>query len=114
MPGEPFEDASSRITEVALHSAPDMLEQVDQSPLAFRLLPPTFTLSDLQGIYELLLGRRLHKASFRRALQASYLVEPTDEWRSEGRGRPAQLFRYAPRKRRGARRGVRFDLFTEG
>jgi hypothetical protein len=47
-------------------------------------------------------------------LQASYLVEPTDEWRSEGRGRPAQLFRYAPRKRRGARRGVRFDLFAEG
>jgi 8-oxo-dGTP diphosphatase len=89
-------------------------QRVDQSPLAFRLLPPTFTLSDLQGIYELLLGRRLHKASFRRALQASYLVEPTDEWRSEGRGRPAQLFRYAPRKRRGARRGVRFDLFTDG
>lgn len=89
-------------------------QRVDQSPLAFRLLPPTFTLSDLQGIYELLLGRRLHKASFRRALQASYLVEPTDEWRSEGRGRPAQLFRYAPRKRRGVRRGVRFDLFTEG
>lgn len=89
-------------------------QRVDQSPLAFRLLPPTFTLSDLQGIYELLLGRRLHKASFRRALQASYLVEPTDEWRSEGRGRPAQLFRYAPRKRRGTRRGVRFDLFTDG
>jgi 8-oxo-dGTP diphosphatase len=88
-------------------------QRVDQSPLAFRLLPLNFTLSDLQAVYELLLGRRLHKASFRRALQASYLVEPTDEWRSEGRGRPAQLFRYAPKKRRGARRGVRFDLFTE-
>jgi 8-oxo-dGTP diphosphatase len=88
-------------------------QRVDQSPLAFRLLPPTFTLSDLQSVYELLLGRRLHKASFRRALQASYLVEPTDEWRTEGRGRPAQLFRFAPKKRRGARRGVRFDLFTD-
>ncbi|MEX2179701.1 MAG: NUDIX domain-containing protein [Gemmatimonadaceae bacterium] len=85
--------------------------RVDQSPLAFRLLPDTFTLSDLQSVYELLLGRPLHKASFRRALQSAFLVEPTDEWRSEGRGRPAQLFRYAPRRRRGARRGVRFDLF---
>lgn len=83
--------------------------RLDQSPLAFRLLPPSFTLSELQGIYELLLGRRLHKASFRRALQAAFLVEPMDEWRSEGRGRPAQLYRYAPRRRRGARRGVRFD-----
>ena len=88
-------------------------QRVDQSPLAFRLLPATFTLTDLQSIYELLLSRRLHKASFRRALQASYLVEPTDEWRTEGRGRPAQLFRFAPKKRRGARRGVRFDLFSE-
>jgi 8-oxo-dGTP diphosphatase len=84
--------------------------RLDQAPIAFRLLPATFTLSDLQEIYELLLGRRLHKASFRRALQAAYLVEPTDEWRSEGRGRPAQLYRYAPRKRRGGRRGVRFEL----
>jgi 8-oxo-dGTP diphosphatase len=84
--------------------------RIDQSPLAFQLLPPSFTLSDLQSIYELLLGRPLHKASFRRALQAAFLVEPTDEWRSEGRGRPAQLFRYAPRRRRGIRRGVRFDL----
>jgi 8-oxo-dGTP diphosphatase len=83
--------------------------RLDQAPIAFRLLPPTFTLSQLQEIYELLLGRRLHKASFRRALHAARLVEPTDEWRSEGRGRPAQLFRYAPKKRRGAPRGVRFE-----
>src|SRR5687768_12621345 len=84
--------------------------RIDQAPLAFRLLPPAFTLSDLQSVYELLLGRSLHKASFRRALQAAFLVEPTDEWRSEGRGRPAQLYRYAPRRRRGSRRSVRFDL----
>ena len=86
--------------------------RLDQAPIAFRLLPATFTLSELQQTYELLLGRRLHKASFRRALQAAWLVEPTDEWRSEGRGRPAQLFRYAPRRRRNQRRGVRFDLLS--
>lgn len=88
-------------------------QRLDQSPIAFRLLAPTFTLSELQGVYELLLGRRLHKASFRRALQASFLVEPTDAWRSEGRGRPAQLYRYAPKKRRHASRSVRFDLSGE-
>jgi 8-oxo-dGTP diphosphatase len=73
-------------------------------------LPQRFTLSDLQRVYEIMLGRRLHKASFRRALQAATLVEPTDEWRSEGRGRPAQLFRYAPKRKRRVRRGLRFDL----
>lgn len=84
--------------------------RVDQQPIAFRLLPPAFTLSELQSIYELLIGRRLHKASFRRSLHAAGLVEATDEWRSEGRGRPAQLFRYAPPRRRHQRCGVRFDL----
>ena len=85
-------------------------ERLDREPVAFRLLGPSFTLSDLQQVYELLLERRVHKASFRRALLAAHLVEPTDAWRSEGRGRPAQLFRYAPRRRRGAPRAVRFDL----
>jgi len=84
--------------------------RLDYAPLAFGLLPATFTLSELQGVYELLLGRSLHKASFRRALRAAALVEATDEWRSEGRGRPAQMFRYAPRRRRDSHRGVRFDL----
>jgi len=84
--------------------------RLDQAPIAFRLLPATFTLSELQHMYELLLDKRLHKASFRRALQGAWLVEPTDEWRSEGRGRPAQLFRYAPKKRRRLQRGIRFDF----
>jgi len=86
--------------------------RMDQSPVAFRLLPQMFTLTELQQTYELLLGKRLHKASFRRALQAAWLVEPSDEWRSEGRGRPAQLYRYSPRKRRPAQRGIRLDLLS--
>jgi 8-oxo-dGTP diphosphatase len=94
--------AESALATLRLH--------MDASPVAFRLLPPAFTLSELQQVYELLLGRRLHKASFRRALQSAYLVAPTDDWRSEGRGRPAQLFRYAPRRRHAGHRSVRFDL----
>jgi hypothetical protein len=83
---------------------------MDFVPIAFRLLPLAFTLGALQEMYELLLGRKLHKASFRRALQAAFLVEPTDAWRNDGRGRPAQLYRFAPRKRRAARRIVRFEV----
>ncbi|HEX4933600.1 MAG TPA: NUDIX domain-containing protein, partial [Gemmatimonadaceae bacterium] len=84
--------------------------RVDDAPIAFHLLPELFTLTELQAMYELLLGRRLHKASFRRALQAADLVEATDEWRSEGRGRPAQYFRFVPRRRTDGPRSVRFDL----
>jgi ADP-ribose pyrophosphatase YjhB (NUDIX family) len=84
--------------------------RLEQQPIAFAMLPREFTLSELQATYETILARRLHKASFRRALQAAFLVEPTGERRGEGRGRPAQLFRFAPRRRKAARRGVRLDL----
>lgn len=111
----PLSELSSlagRVREIFDAALAAMRARVDQQPIAFRLLPPAFTLSELQAIYELLLGRRLHKASFRRSLHAAGLVEATDEWRSEGRGRPAQLFRYAPPRRRRQRRGIRFDLLA--
>jgi 8-oxo-dGTP diphosphatase len=83
--------------------------RLDREPIAFRLLPSTFTLTDAQRVYEALLGRRLHKASFRRTLLAARLVMSTDAWRSAGRGRPAQLFQYAPRTRRGVAASLRFE-----
>lgn len=101
---------AERQSQMLQESVAAVRDRLDLYPVAFKLLPTTFTLSELQHMYELLLGRRLHKASFRRALTAAALVEPTDEWRSEGRGRPAQLYRFGPRKRRRGRRGVRFDL----
>jgi 8-oxo-dGTP diphosphatase len=102
-----FSERQRRMVAATLAAIRSRLEQ---APIAFSFLERDFTLSDLQQAYETILGRRLHKASFRRALQAAFLVEPTGEWRSEGRGRPAQLYRYAPRRRKNVRRGVRLDL----
>lgn len=111
------QDRAAGLGAPARHLVSDAVEAVgawlDRSPVAFKLLPTAFTLSELQNVYEVLLGRSLHKASFRRALQSARLVTPTKEWRSEGRGRPAQLFRFAPRARKGSRRGVRFDWLTQ-
>lgn len=106
-PSPPLGERHRRVLAAALERVRVRLEQ---APIAFSMLPRAFTLSELQQTYETVLTRRLHKASFRRSLQAAYLVEPTGEWRSEGRGRPAQLFRFAPRRRRGPRRGIRLDL----
>lgn len=83
----------------------------DLTPIAFKLLPERFTLTELQEVYELLLQRTLHKASFRRALHGARLVAPIQEYRSEGRGRPAQLFRYKPLAKAGRKSGaMRFDF----
>lgn len=111
-PVSELQPLAPRQRAIAVAALDSLRVRLDYAPVAFRMLPPTFTLSDLQRVYEILLGHRLHKASFRRALHGSSLVEATDEWRSEGRGRPAQLFRHPPKRRRpGARnRTVRFDL----
>ncbi len=63
-------------------------------PLVFDLLPGEFTLFQLQRVVEALGGQRLHKQNFRRTLVANALIEPTGRMQSEGRGRPAELFRF--------------------
>ena len=63
-------------------------------PLVFELLPQSFTLTELQKTVEALSGGLLHKQNFRRMVESAGLVEPTDETRSEGRGRPARLYRF--------------------
>ena len=116
---EALDAAAARIARRSAGAVPDWMEQVGAFT-AGPTHPSGAALSvayvgvrpwiDLQATYETILARRLHKASFRRALQAAFLVDPTGEQRGEGRGRPAQLFRFAPRRRKSARRGVRLDL----
>ena len=40
--------------------------KVEYSGLALHLMPPEFTLTQLQQVYEVILGKRLLKAAFRR------------------------------------------------
>ncbi len=63
-------------------------------PVVFELLPPTFTLLQLQQVVEALAGMRLHKANFRRLLENARLVEGTGELEPATGGRPAELFRF--------------------
>ncbi len=59
--------------------------------LAFDLMPESFTLTNLQNAYELIQGKKLITANFRRKI-ADYVVE-TDQM-IEGEGfRPAKLFK---------------------
>lgn len=114
IPLDSLAQAPSRHRAISAVAMNTLRAHVNVAPVAFHLLSTVFTLAELQQVYELLLGHSVHKASFRRALHAAGLVTPTREWRREGRGRPAQLFRYAPRRRpQTARRTVRFDLLSD-
>lgn len=63
-------------------------------PLVFELLSECFSLTELQQTVEALSGGLLHKQNFRRMVASAGLVEQTDQTRSEGRGRPARLYRF--------------------
>lgn len=63
-------------------------------PVVFELLPPEFTLYELQKTVEAILGPNLHKQNFRRLVEGTRLVEPTGQMRTHTGGRPAQLFRF--------------------
>jgi len=63
-------------------------------PVAFELLPETFTLLRLQQVVESLSGLQLHKQNFRRFVERSGLVEGTGLREARTGGRPAELFRF--------------------
>lgn len=67
--------------------------KVRYQPLGFELLPEKFTLSDLQRLYEAILGFVLDKRNFRRKILALELLTPLDEVRQTTR-REAQLYSF--------------------
>ena len=65
--------------------------KVEYSGLALHLMPSEFTLTQLQQVYEVILGKRLLKAAFRR--KAASLVEETDSYTGNEGHRPSRLYR---------------------
>jgi 8-oxo-dGTP diphosphatase len=68
--------------------------KLDYSNIAFALLGERFTLFDLQGVHEAVLGRALNKDSFRRRMLATGHLEPTGQIQSGVLHRPAELYRF--------------------
>jgi len=63
-------------------------------PVVFELLPPEFTLYDLQRTVEAISGTLLHKQNFRRLVEQGGLVEATGNVSTATGGRPAKLYRF--------------------
>ena len=68
--------------------------KIKYRPVVFELMPPEFTLLQLQQAVEALAGRGLHKQNFRRLMEQQALVEETGQMTAGAAGRPAKLFRF--------------------
>lgn len=70
--------------------------KIKYRPVIFELMPPTFTLTELQKAVEAIAGAGLHKQNFRRLVENSGLVEGTGRKVTQTGGRPAEQFRFRP------------------
>jgi hypothetical protein len=68
--------------------------KIKYRPVVFELMPPAFTLLQLQRTVEALAGRPVHKQNFRRLIGQQDLVEETGAMAADTGGRPAKLFRF--------------------
>jgi 8-oxo-dGTP diphosphatase len=65
--------------------------KIEYTDIAFNLMPELFTLTELQQVYEIILGKELLKANFRRKI--SDMVLETEFFTKDDGHRPARLYR---------------------
>jgi 8-oxo-dGTP diphosphatase len=80
-------------SEIVNYALKRLRYKVEYSAVAFQLLPPEFTLSELQQAYEIILGESLDKRNFRRRILQADVLEETGTYRTH-EGRPAKLYRF--------------------
>jgi hypothetical protein len=71
--------------------------RLDDLPLGATLLAGAFTMSELQRLYETVLGRPLDRRNFQKRILDLGLVDRLPDQRTGGRHRPPQLYRWAGR-----------------
>jgi 8-oxo-dGTP diphosphatase len=84
--------------EILVYALSRLRAKVEYTNIVYSLLPDLFTLTELQRVYEIILGRALDKRNFRKKIGSLDLVEPTGGERRDGAHRPAKLYRFRSRE----------------
>ncbi len=73
--------------------------KLEYSTIAFQLMPESFTLTELQHVYELIGQEPIDKRNFRKRVLALGVIEETGEEKREGPHRPAKLYHVIDRSK---------------
>lgn len=84
--------------EIVSYALERLRSKLMYTTIAYALMPETFTLTQLQSVYETVLGRILDKRNFRKKFLSFDQVEPTGERFQDGAHRPALLYRFKQRE----------------
>ncbi|HET9017516.1 MAG TPA: NUDIX domain-containing protein [Thermomicrobiaceae bacterium] len=79
---------------IAAYARWRLAQKILYTPLAFYLLPDSFTMSDLRAVYETVVGESYDPSNFSRQMLARWDLAPVPGSRDRRTRRPARLFRY--------------------
>jgi len=81
--------------EILTRGVNRLRQKVKLEPIGFNLLPTKFTLTELQKIYEAVLGIKLNKPNFRRKMtRMNLLIDCEEKQSSGGAHRAGKLYRF--------------------
>ncbi len=78
--------------EILQEALKALRQKLIHEPIGFELLPPKFTLTGLQQVYETILGTTLDKRNFRKKIAKMKYLIPLDEKQMGVAHKPAQLY----------------------
>jgi 8-oxo-dGTP diphosphatase len=73
-------------------------KRIQEHPLGFSLLPEKFSLRELQGVYEAILGMKLDRRNFRKKFFTMDFLEDTGEMELNVAHRPGKLYTFNYKK----------------
>lgn len=74
-----------------------MRQKISSEPIGFNLLPSLFTLTQLQRLYEAVMGEKVDKRNFRKRIKDMDFIEKTELIDKESSKRGASLYRFNQR-----------------
>ncbi len=105
------EDLAFDHNEILAACCERLKEVVRTRPVGFELLPPKFTLTELQHLYESILVTELDKRNFRKKILSMNLLIDLNETQEGVAHRPAKLFQFDEEKYRNfINEGFSFEL----
>ena len=97
--------------EIISTASEHLQRSIRNRPVGFELLPPEFTLTQLQHLYEAIWETRLEKRNFRKKILSMNLILPLDRTQKGVSHRPARLYRFdESRYRELTQRGFNFEV----
>jgi len=85
-------------SEIVKTAIERLKSKIKYTNIAYSILPKSFRLTEMQNVYESILGKKLDKRNFRKKVLESGLLEETGKKEVEGAHRPAMLYRFKNRE----------------